>query len=1207
LITILTGLFGNYLQAQTCENCLLLTKNIHFEIDENLDFPLPSESSFKTFQLDYVPYWGATHGTPHHIRYIEGVSCSGFTELNGTEVMCIWASDTVRSEGVFQNLNTLSNDPYVQYCLQLKSQRIRCPWFLLEDYDWDFHLKIAIGKNFTNAPVEDYPMFLPDNPRQDIETVVINTLNEIPTEVQFSVTGASDFNQILFWVEGFEEGGDGYLELRDVELSCITSALTDISTTDLGPEEYRFTAINSSISSYFVDFFWDFGDNNSSTDETPVHQYSQPGNYEVCLNVIDNNGCCGTFCTNVQTNEASCDNPGPGIEITSTTGSTNLSDLINNEDLPYTQIGNLYLIENIDVILNTDLHIDVPAKFERVNWLIGANRNIFVESNTEFLRCEFNACDYLWRGITVSDGILINMTRSIIRDAIAAVNLLPQSSWIFSRFNLYENNITGISLGGNFFQSSNSLNLIQNDTFRTVATLKPQYNLPSWQTQQDFGLAGIFGYRISTFGARNCTFENLRYGVYSWSSTLRLIANHFIDKKDLDEDLKHGVYILEPGPISTMTQNNKFTNLPIGVHLFANNRASELRIHNSLFENSEGEDFINSSNFTIQQVLVEKANLSLIDVTGNTFDLNNTLGHSFRLHSGVKELNISNENIFNKFLGGFLSININNSLTGQKNIKGNKFNISEENDDTFFNIFLQNASNIVFEHNELKFTQLLNGGPNYSPIRLQYVNKSMFSFNYFDGHDRLFEVFNSGVDGLNNYCCNESNEDGDYNYVFEDESWSTLYGNEISGIRLRPSAFIGPQLSNGNIFMAETSVAFMENGNNQRAFLNRFHVDPHQIGNKPEFIIPTDPEFQSRWFREVGSPANCLDPQCDDGPRNNDPEHDPEDPDYEPDPCEKACEIYRVYQEMIEDTLMLWPDQRTWAAAVNILRNCPELISGGYCDEDTTIYIDPVITTWVDVLDDIIHVTVPDSTEIEPIILLQEELDSLFVIYDSLLTETNILAQDSTLLQCSNQIAILSDSIITLSDTIHSVIIQNAYQLWSELDNLPTPYSFLALRKQVWIAEIKYLIYGDSSISTADRDSLEVIALLCPSEMGPVVFEARSLLEKLGTSILDDPYENCGDRTLEPRIRKEEIADVEMAKVYPNPNMGDFIIEFSYEVMDPKVRIYDITGKMIFDNNFMGQISQIYIDNMETKPGIYFYEIFSVDKAIAKGKILIIQ
>ncbi|MBK8668599.1 MAG: PKD domain-containing protein [Saprospiraceae bacterium] len=57
--------------------------------------------------------------------------------------------------------------------------------------------------------------------------------------------------------------------------------------------------------STFVSFEWDFGDPssgtaNTSTHATPTHIYTQNSTYNVCVDVIDNNGCCADRrCTSV--------------------------------------------------------------------------------------------------------------------------------------------------------------------------------------------------------------------------------------------------------------------------------------------------------------------------------------------------------------------------------------------------------------------------------------------------------------------------------------------------------------------------------------------------------------------------------------------------------------------------------------------------------------------------------------------------------------------------------------------------------------------------------------------------------------------------------------------------------------------------------------------------------------------------------------------
>lgn len=56
----------------------------------------------------------------------------------------------------------------------------------------------------------------------------------------------------------------------------------------------------SSISSGVLNYTWDFGDNNNSTDEEPNHLYSTPGKYSVKLLVNSSAGCKSEISKNVQ-------------------------------------------------------------------------------------------------------------------------------------------------------------------------------------------------------------------------------------------------------------------------------------------------------------------------------------------------------------------------------------------------------------------------------------------------------------------------------------------------------------------------------------------------------------------------------------------------------------------------------------------------------------------------------------------------------------------------------------------------------------------------------------------------------------------------------------------------------------------------------------------------------------------------------------------
>lgn len=54
-------------------------------------------------------------------------------------------------------------------------------------------------------------------------------------------------------------------------------------------EDFEVIFENSSLNA--IDFLWDFGDGNTSTDENPNHFYSEAGIYEVSLTINNNNDC----------------------------------------------------------------------------------------------------------------------------------------------------------------------------------------------------------------------------------------------------------------------------------------------------------------------------------------------------------------------------------------------------------------------------------------------------------------------------------------------------------------------------------------------------------------------------------------------------------------------------------------------------------------------------------------------------------------------------------------------------------------------------------------------------------------------------------------------------------------------------------------------------------------------------------------------------
>lgn len=61
------------------------------------------------------------------------------------------------------------------------------------------------------------------------------------------------------------------------------------------PTTFTNTSVNATR------YYWDFGDNTSSTEVNPVHQYSNTGTYKACLTVYNSSNCPSTLCRLVPT------------------------------------------------------------------------------------------------------------------------------------------------------------------------------------------------------------------------------------------------------------------------------------------------------------------------------------------------------------------------------------------------------------------------------------------------------------------------------------------------------------------------------------------------------------------------------------------------------------------------------------------------------------------------------------------------------------------------------------------------------------------------------------------------------------------------------------------------------------------------------------------------------------------------------------------
>lgn len=109
----------------------------------------------------------------------------------------------------------------------------------------------------------------------------------LPLVASSSLWGINDYTQGFYG-----ESRNGYGAFK-FDLTAAISASPD---NGKGPLEVDFT---NNVNNSDVDFLWDFGDSNTSTERSPTHTYSIPGTYTVYLSITDRLGNTYTASTTI--------------------------------------------------------------------------------------------------------------------------------------------------------------------------------------------------------------------------------------------------------------------------------------------------------------------------------------------------------------------------------------------------------------------------------------------------------------------------------------------------------------------------------------------------------------------------------------------------------------------------------------------------------------------------------------------------------------------------------------------------------------------------------------------------------------------------------------------------------------------------------------------------------------------------------------------
>lgn len=264
----------------------------------------------------------------------------------------------------------------------------------------------------------------------------------------------------------------------------------------------------------------------SGTENLPSVIVNPDGNsFTLNVEIIDQNGCTYTATITVNNN---CCVAGQQLVLINTSTPIMMSSVNSLINAP--GINNIYIQGEL-VINGTYSLIGKNITFgqgSKITLLSGGILTIGTSANPSHL----HGCNYMWEGIDATQpGCLVNMTKSIIEDAIVAVSVKGNSNH-HSYWSTYRNNFVGIRYESH---TSPSPNEIRRCTFITTAANdyvgplpNPGYLLPPYFG--DHGQVGIIGIASSlnfastggVSGKNN--FSNLQNGIMPISSNL-IVSN----------------------------------------------------------------------------------------------------------------------------------------------------------------------------------------------------------------------------------------------------------------------------------------------------------------------------------------------------------------------------------------------------------------------------------------------------------------------------------------------------------------------------------------------------------------------------------------------------------------------------------------------------------------------------------------------------------
>jgi hypothetical protein len=130
---------------------------------------------------------------------------------------------------------------------------------------------------------------------------------------------------------------------------------------------------------------------------------------------------------------------------------------------------------------------------------------------------------------------------------------------------------------------------------------------------------------------------------------------------------------------------------------------------------------------------------------------------------------------------------------------------------------------------------------------------------------------------------------------------------------------------------------------------------------------------------------------------------------------------------------------------------------------------------------------------------------------------------------------------------------------------------------------------------------------------GWYVAEARSILNTI-SGTLNNYDDNCEDSKANARMANEEESNVLVNEpvneflLFPNPNNGQMELQYMiHNKQAAQLTITDVTGRLISNYELPENSSNLHINELELKSGVYFYTIKQNNSILKQAKFIIMK